>query len=90
VQRDVARIEQLWADALQASGGPFLFGRFGAADAFYAPVAMRLVGYGLPMSSTASAYVERLSAAPSVAAWIADALAEDDFIVEDEPYRTAP
>jgi hypothetical protein len=24
-----------------------------------------------------------------VAAWIADALAEHDFIAEDEPYRTA-
>jgi glutathione S-transferase len=89
VRRDVARIEQLWAEALQAGGGPFLFGRFGAADAFYAPVAMRLIGYALPMSDTARGYVERLRAAPAVAAWIADALAEQDYIAEDEPYRSA-
>ena len=88
VRADVARIEQLWADALAGSGGPFLFGSFGAADAFYAPVAMRLRTYALPVSATARAYAERLAAHPAVAAWIADALAEHDFIVEDEPYRT--
>lgn len=90
VRADVARIEQLWADALQASGGPFLFGDFCAADAFFAPVAMRVRGYGLPASPTAQAYIDRLCAHPAVAAWIADALAEHDFIAEDEPYRTAP
>jgi len=90
VRADVARIEQLWADALTTSGGPFLFGRFTAADAFYAPVAMRLQGYGLPVTATTQAYIERIRAAPAVAAWIADALAEHDFIAEDEPYRTAP
>lgn len=90
VQRDVARIEQLWADALQASGGPYLFGAFGAADAFFAPVAMRLLTYALPISDTSRAYVERLRTAPGVAAWIADALLERDYIAEDEPYRPAP
>lgn len=88
VRSDVARIEQLWADALAGSGGPFLFGEFGAADAFYAPVAMRLRSYALPVSDSSRAYAERLAAHPAVAAWIADALAEHDFIAEDEPYRT--
>ena len=90
VRRDVARIEQLWSDALHASGGPFLFGPFGAADAFYAPVAMRLLTYALPMSDSTRAYVERLHTSPGVAAWVAEALAERDFIAEDEPYRPAP
>jgi glutathione S-transferase len=89
VRQDMARIEQIWAEALAASGGPFLFGRFGAADAFYAPVAMRVRGYALPVSGASRAYVERLAAHPAVAAWIADALAEHDYIAEDEPYRTA-
>ncbi len=89
VRRDVARIEQLFADALAGSGGSFLFGAFGAADAFFAPVAMRLRGYALPVSETTQGYVDRLVAHPAVAAWIADALAEQDFIAEDEPYRTA-
>ena len=89
VQADVARIEALWADALQVSGGPFLFGDFGAADAFYAPVVMRLLGYGLPVGDAARAYAGRVAAHPAVAQWMADALAEQDFIADDEPYRTA-
>jgi glutathione S-transferase len=87
VRTDVARIEAIWAEALARSGGPFLFGDFGAADAFYAPVVMRLRGYGLPMSDTARAYAERVVAHPAVAAWVTEALAEQDFIAEDEPYR---
>lgn len=90
VRRDVARIEAMWADALATSGGPMLFGRFGAADAFYAPVCMRLRSYALPVSATTRAYIERVTAVPAVRQWIDDALAERDFIAEDEPYRTAP
>lgn len=88
VRRDVARIEAMWADALAASGGPFLFGAFCAADAFYAPVCMRLSGYGLPTTATSAAYIRCVAAAPGVAAWVADALAERDFLDFEEPYRT--
>jgi glutathione S-transferase len=88
--RDVARIEAMWADALAASGGPFLFGAFSAADAFYAPVCMRLKGYALPVSATTAAYIDRVQAAPGVARFIADALAEHDFLDFEEPYRKAP
>lgn len=87
VRANVERIEVMWVDALNASGGPFLFGEFCAVDAMYAPVAMRLRSYALPMSPTVQAYVQRLSAAPGVAAWIADALAEQDFLDFEEPYR---
>lgn len=88
VRADVQRIEAIWADALAGSGGPFLFGSFGAADAFFAPVVMRLRSYALPLQASSQAYVERLVAHPAVAAWIADALAEQDFLADDEPYRT--
>jgi len=37
-RKDVARIEILWADCLEKSGGPFLFGEFCNADAMFAPV----------------------------------------------------
>ena len=89
VQRNVARIEAAWADALETSGGPFLFGRFGAVDAFFAPVCMRLASYGLPVSAAAQAYVDRVSAVPGVARWVAEALAEKDFLDFEEPYRKA-
>jgi len=87
VRDDVARLEAMWADALAASGGPMLFGAFSAADAFYAPVCMRLRTYALPVSAATRAYVERVVALPGVARWIADALAEQDFLDFEEPYR---
>ena len=87
LRADVARIEAAWADALADSGGPFLFGAFSAADAFYAPVCMRLRSYALPLRAGTRDYVDRVAAAPGVAAWIADALAEQDFLDFEEPYR---
>jgi glutathione S-transferase len=88
VRSNVERIDALWSQALHASDGPFLFGAFSAADAMYAPVCMRLRTYALPASGSAQRYVERISNAPGVAAYIADALAEADFLDFDEPYRT--
>jgi glutathione S-transferase len=90
VAADLARIDALWCAALAASGGPLLFGAFTIADAFFAPVVMRVRTYGLPLSPAAQAYAQRVVALPGVACWIADALAEHDFIPEDEPYRSAP
>lgn len=87
LRNDALRIEVMWAEALTASGGPFLFGDFGAVDAMYAPVCMRLRTYALPMPQTTRIYIDRMCAAPGVAAWIADALAEQDFLDFEEPYR---
>jgi glutathione S-transferase len=89
VQADVARIDAMWSQQLAASGGPFLFGRFSIADAYFAPVASRLRTYAPPLSQAASNYVERLWAAPGVAGWVAEALAERDFLDFEEPYRTS-
>lgn len=58
VLADLARIETIWTGALDRSGGPFLFGAYTLADAFFAPVAMRIAGYGLPVSDRARAYVD--------------------------------
>ena len=87
VQANVARIEAAFCDSLASSSGPFLFGAFCAADAMFAPVCMRLVTYDLPVSDTTRGYVQRVAAAPGVAAWISDALAEQDFLDFEEPYR---
>ena len=89
VRADVARIEQMWAEALAESGGPMLFGSFGAADAMYAPVCMRLRTFALPVTETTRDYVERVCAVPAVKAWLDDALAEQDFLADEEPYRTS-
>jgi len=87
---DVVRIEEIWHELLDVHGGPMLFGTFGIADAFFAPVAMRFETYGVPLSTAASGYVQRLQALPGVAAWVADALSEHDFLDFEEPYRAHP
>jgi glutathione S-transferase len=88
VRDDVARIVALWSELLEAHGGPLLFGGFSIADAFFAPVVTRLRTYAVPVPPVVTAYMDRVVALPGVAAWIADALAEHDFVPFDEPYRT--
>jgi glutathione S-transferase len=87
VRADVDRIVQMWSELLSEHGGPLLFGGFSIADAFFAPVVKRLVTFAVPVPPQIAAYVERVQALPSVAAWTRDALAEHDFVEIDEPYR---
>jgi glutathione S-transferase len=87
LRADLARMQAAWEEALAGSGGPFLFGAFSAADAYFAPVVMRVTRYGLPMSEPCQRYLAAMQAHPAVAAWVAGALAEQDFIADDEPYR---
>lgn len=86
---DLDRVVALWQDALAASGGPFLFGDFCIADAYFAPVAMRIRTYALPVPGDVGAYIGRLVASRGVADWIADALEERDFRPFEEPYRAS-
>ena len=86
---DLARLVDLWTQALAESGGPFLFGDYSIADAFFTPVATRLRTYALPVPANVAAYMERALAAPGAAAWIRDALAEKDFLQFEEDYRTS-
>jgi glutathione S-transferase len=87
---DLARLGRLWNDCLSASGGPFLFGEFGIADAFFAPVVMRARTYRLPLDASAQAYADEIVKTPAVTSWIEGALAERDFLPFEEPYRTSP
>ena len=81
---DVARIEALFAARLARSGGPFLFGDFGAADAMYAPVVTRLSGYGWPVSADTRAYMDAVETLPAFVAWRSAALRETWVIPADE------
>ncbi len=87
VRADVQRLVDMWTGLLEQHGGPMLFGDFSIADAFYAPVCMRLHSYGLPVPEHIQAYVQRVRALPGVKAWIDGALAEQDFRDFEEPYR---
>ena len=71
VKQDLARLEQLWSYAKKNHGSdePWLFGSYSAADAFYAPVAARIAGYGLNVGASAQAYVDAHLADPAFRAW---------------------
>ena len=60
LKADIARVDGLWCELRErfGSGGPFLFGQWSAADAFYAPVVTRFRTYGLPLSGPAQAYAD--------------------------------
>ena len=79
----------LWRAALQDSGGPFLFGDYSIADAYFAPVVTRLRTYALPVPEDIAAYMARAVAAKGTAAWIRDALEEKQFLSFEEAYRTS-
>ena len=87
VMADVARIEALWSDcrARFGKGGPFLFGAFGAADAMYAPVVARFHNYGLPVGTTAHAYMDAVMGLPAWAEWREAALKEPWIMRHNEP-----
>ncbi len=77
LERDVARITELWAEGLDRFGGPWLAGAaFTAVDAFYSPVAFRVRTYGIDVGPAGLAWVERIIAHPAMRDWEATALAE--------------
>jgi glutathione S-transferase len=87
VRKDVQRIVAMWTELLEEHKGPMLFGEFSIADAYFAPVCMRLKNYALPVPGHITDYIRRLCALSGVKAWIEDALAEKDFLDFEEPYR---
>lgn len=75
VKKDLARIETLWAFAREkATDGPWLFGAYSLADAFYAPVCARIIGYNLPVSDAAKAYCMTTLSDPDFQQWRAEGL----------------
>jgi glutathione S-transferase len=67
-QGEIARVFELWREALTRSGGPFLFGRFGIVDAMYYPVRTRFRTYGVEIPPDLTAYVDTLDEQPAVRA----------------------
>lgn len=76
VENDLKRIKNIWSDCLDYSGGPFLFGEFGMADAMFAPVVLgRIVPYGIPVDGKASEYCKQILSLASLKSWIQDSIA---------------
>ena len=85
---DVVRVLAIWEGCLAASGGPFLFGSFSIADAFYAPVAVRFDRYrlfdGAGAHPASRAWVDRVLALPATQEWVEAGRAETDLIASYE------
>ncbi len=93
VADDLRRIEMIWDHALTRSGGPWLCGDYSIADAFFAPVAARIAGFGLSVSDTAWAYVAAHLAEPTFRAWRAKSLTDGPDLpqyVRDYPQTDWP
>ncbi|ATZ65525.1 glutathione S-transferase family protein [Acinetobacter bereziniae] len=87
LQQDVYRIAQLWSERPQLDG--FLCGEsFSIVDAFYAPVVMRFMTYGIPVTDNSQRYIQKILTVPAVQQWIAEAQAEFRFVACEEQYRT--
>ncbi len=74
---DIARVEAIWAEALAAHGGPFLFGKsFTIPDAMFAPVVTRFLTWNPELSAVSRAYCDAIRAHPLVDRWYREAAAE--------------
>ncbi len=83
-QIDINRIVQLFEDALQQSGGPWLFGHYTVADAMYAPVAARFHTYNIKLPVLSQVYVDRTLDDAPMKDWYAAARAETAVISKAE------
>jgi glutathione S-transferase len=84
LDRDLARLVVLWTQMRErfGAGGPWLFGDWSIADAFFTPVAARVRHYQIDLSAhgddgTAAAYVAALLAQPHFREWEAAALSSN-------------
>ena len=86
VAEDIERICAIWVDCRARYGalGPFLFGRFTAADAMYTPVATRFRTYAVELDDVCQDYVDAVLARPDFREWHEAALEEAWVIAEDE------
>lgn len=80
VAADIARIQAIWSDCLERSGGPLLFGSFSIADAFFAPVVTRFRTYGVELPAPLARYAETVLALKAMQRWVEAAVAETEVI----------
>ena len=72
---DIATMQALWHHVRRGEG-PYLFGRWSIADAFFTPVAARFHSFDIKLHSAAQEYCDTLLADSDYLAWKADAARE--------------
>jgi len=83
---EIRRVTSMWRDlrSRYAADGPWLFGEFCAADAMYAPVALRFLTYGVSLDGPAAGFVQAVEGHPAVREWLEAAREEEEVIEEGE------
>jgi glutathione S-transferase len=83
---DIDRVLDIWSDCHRRyrSRGDWLFGRFGVADAMFAPVVLRFRTYGINLPESASNYPRRLLESESLQDWLLAAESEVEVIKSEE------
>ena len=92
VRAEVDRLCAHWCETRCRFGGdgPFLFGGFCAADAYFTPVVSRFVTYDVALTDEAERYQQALLGTRAMQAWTEAALEETEFVPMDEPYAAPP
>ena len=74
IDHEIGRIFAIWRELRQKSEprGPYLFGGWSAADAFFAPVVSRFETYGIQLDKICRGYADAVLAWPAFAEWCAD------------------
>lgn len=71
---EIARLDYIWSDCLGKFGGPYLFGNAPTiADAFYAPMAVRMRTYNVTISEIAAKYRDFILSTPEFLQWAEEA-----------------
>ena len=85
-QKDVDRIKALWKSCRDqyGQGGPWLFGDFCIADAMFAPVALRFIGYEVPLNDQEREYIQTIMQDPHIINWVKSGQQEKEVIDIDE------
>jgi glutathione S-transferase len=86
VDQDIQRITEIWEDCRQRFGerGEFLFGRWTAADAMFAPVVTRFRTYAVALSPACRTYADAVLNSAWFKAWEGAALKEPWIVADDE------
>lgn len=86
VLQDIRRIDAMWSECRSRFGqdGPFLFGRFTAADAMYAPIVLRFETYAVEVGPASRAYMSAVADLPAIREWEAAGRAEEWLLPQFE------
>lgn len=90
VERNVARVKELWSELRTrfGKGGAYLCGEFGIVDAMFAPVVMRFRSYDVKLEGGCAAYAQAVVEHPAVRGWLDEAerdtcrVAAYDYVVD--------